>query len=254
MQRRTHGFHLSPRFMPILAFAVASGVVAFLGLMRSPITVFLFVTSGWLITLCLHEFGHALAAYYGGDESVKERGYLTLDPLGYTDPMTSLFWPTVFLAMGGIGLPGGAVFINPAALRSRGWQSFVSAAGPIATLVCLLLLLLPMWIGLQGQFGTVEFWSGWTFLAFLLVTSLLFNLLPIPGFDGFGVIEPYLPYEVQRQAAVIRPIAFFVLFGLFLFVPAVNSAFMNMCLQASQILGIDFRLVFNGLRLYRFWR
>ena len=67
----------------------------------------LFVFGGWMISLCLHEFGHAIVAYFGGDTSVKDKGYLTLNPLNYTDPGLSLLLPMIFLVMGGIALPGG---------------------------------------------------------------------------------------------------------------------------------------------------
>ena len=92
------------------------------------------------LSVCLHEFGHAIVAYWGGDRSVKDKGYLTLNPLRYTDSTYSIMLPLVFLLMGGIPLPGAAVYINNAALRSRQWKSAVSAAGPLATVGVILLL------------------------------------------------------------------------------------------------------------------
>ncbi len=92
--------------------------------------VFPFVLTGWLISLCLHEFGHAVVAYRSGDRSVVGNGYLTLDPLRYTDVQFSIFWPLVYLAIGGIGLPGGAVYLNKNMIRSPVDRSLVSAAGP----------------------------------------------------------------------------------------------------------------------------
>lgn len=74
--------------------------------------VAIFVCLGWIISVCLHEFGHAIVAYWGGDTSVKDKGYLTLNPLKYTDINLSLTLPLIFLLMGGIPLPGAAVYIN----------------------------------------------------------------------------------------------------------------------------------------------
>src|SRR5262249_37486945 len=79
--------------------------------------VFAFVLVGWLISLCLHEFGHAVVAYVSGDPGVRSKGYLTLDPLRYVNLQFSIVWPLVLLAIGGIGLPGGAVYLNLWALR-----------------------------------------------------------------------------------------------------------------------------------------
>jgi len=42
---------------------------------------FVIVFFGWIFSLCLHEFSHAIVAYYGGDTTVKDKGYLTFNPL-----------------------------------------------------------------------------------------------------------------------------------------------------------------------------
>ncbi|WP_233220817.1 hypothetical protein [Chlorogloea sp. CCALA 695] len=47
--------------------------------------VSIFVCVGWILSVCLHEFDHAIVAYWGGDTSVKDKGYLTLNPLKYTN-------------------------------------------------------------------------------------------------------------------------------------------------------------------------
>ena len=77
---------------------------------------FAIVLVGWVFSLCLHEFSHALVAYYGGDTTVREKGYLTFNPLKYTHPVYSIVLPLLFLVMGGIGLPGGAVVHRDVAL------------------------------------------------------------------------------------------------------------------------------------------
>jgi Zn-dependent protease len=104
------------------------------------IEIAIFVFLGWILSLCLHEFGHAIAAYYGGDTSVKEKGYLTLNPLKYVDPVLTLIMPMIFLLMGGIGLPGASVYINSSQIRNRMWLSLTSIAGPLASLVSALVL------------------------------------------------------------------------------------------------------------------
>ena len=85
-----------------------------------------------MISLCLHEFGHAIVAYHCGDRTVRDKGYLTLDPLRYTDLQYSILFPLLIMALGGIGLPGGAVYINTHYLRRRDlWSAGVGgrAAG-----------------------------------------------------------------------------------------------------------------------------
>src|SRR3970040_1656278 len=101
---------------------------------------FLVVLIGWIFSLCLHEFSHALVAYYGGDNTVKEKGYLTFTPLKYTHPVFSLLMPIIFLLMGGIGLPGGAVYIERWRLRGPKWETAVSLAGPLSNALLALML------------------------------------------------------------------------------------------------------------------
>ena len=109
--------------------SVGGGVLAVLGTpeaLRSGSSallttgVVLLVLGGWAVSLCLHEFGHAYVAYRGGDLSVRDKGYLTLDIRRYTDVGLSFVLPVLILLIGGIPLPGGAVWINHGAIRSRG--------------------------------------------------------------------------------------------------------------------------------------
>jgi hypothetical protein len=47
--------------------------------------VSIFVCAGWILSVCLHKFGYAIVAYWGSDTSVKDKGYLTLNLLKYTN-------------------------------------------------------------------------------------------------------------------------------------------------------------------------
>src|SRR5438067_13601707 len=86
------------------------------------------VLIGWVLSVVLHEFAHGLVAYLGGDYTIRERGGLTLNPLQYVDPVMSIILPMVFLALGGIPLPGGATYVRTDLLRSRLWATAVAAA------------------------------------------------------------------------------------------------------------------------------
>ena len=54
---------------------------------------FVLVLFLWIFSVCLHEFAHASVAYRGGDITVKDKGYLSLNPLKYLDPMSSVILP-----------------------------------------------------------------------------------------------------------------------------------------------------------------
>ncbi|MGL5445395.1 MAG: site-2 protease family protein, partial [[Mycobacterium] stephanolepidis] len=81
----------SPVFLALVALTVAGAMLAWLGgNSTEPLArggVFVFVFTGWVVSLCLHEFGHAYTAWRFGD--TQARGYLTLNPLQYTDPVLS---------------------------------------------------------------------------------------------------------------------------------------------------------------------
>jgi Zn-dependent protease len=97
------------------------------------------------------------------------------------------------LLVGGLGLPGGAVRVDPDALNGRLRQTAVSAAGPLANMVVALPLLAVLLLVGPRPGPQVAFRSGVAFLVFLQVTVILLSLLPIPGLDGYGMVEPWLP-------------------------------------------------------------
>src|SRR5262245_30368557 len=195
--------------------------------------VFPLVLTGWLVSLCLHEFGHAIVAYHSGDRSVRAKGYLTLDLLRYTHWQYSIALPLAFLALGGIGLPGGAVYVKTRALRSRLHRSLVSAGGPAATLAVLAILLAALGTGSALFAATPALYAALAFLAFLQLTALIFNLLPVPGLDGWGIVEAWLPPALRQLGRRLAPIAPIVLVAL-LFVPGVNRAFWDAVYGLSQ--------------------
>jgi Zn-dependent protease len=218
--------------------------------------VFPLVLAGWLVSLCLHEFGHAIVAYHSGDRSVRAKGYLTLDLLRYTHWQYSIVLPLAFLALGGIGLPGGAVYVKTRALRSRLHRSLVSAGGPAATLAVLATLLAIL--GTAGSGSTLldttpALYEALAFLAFLQLTALIFNLLPVPGLDGWGILDPWLPRKVRERgwrAAGIAPLLLILL----LFLPPVNRAFWNGVYALSGIIGLESWAIAVGRALFEFWR
>ena len=212
--------------------------------------VFLLVTVGWVFSVCLHEFGHALVAFKGGDYTVREKGYLTLNPIHYTDPVYSLVMPLVFLFLGGIGLPGGAVYINDHLLRSKGWRTAVSLAGPAMNIVLTLLLCLPFWLGIiDDRFG-----PGLAFLIQLEISAVLFNLIPIPPLDGYRAVSPWIPEDINERVLAQSNVLIWVLFLAMWYVQPLNQAFWTAVYTLSAVLGIDPEWARMGWYEFRFWR
>ena len=247
----------------VTCFAVSGALVWTSGAsaaMGYRVAVFVFVVLGWLISLCLHEFGHAYTAWRYGDHAVAVRGYLTLNPVRYADAGLSIVLPLIFLMTGGIGLPGGAVYIDRAAIRGRWRHSFVSAIGPLLNLVLAVVLAVVI-----SRYGTMSpprldlgvlqhfnFWAALTFLAFLQLTAAIFNFFPVPGLDGFGIWEPWLPRQFAAAASRIGPLGYLMLIAV-LWIPSVNRAFFDGIFHLTSALGISGFAIDAGRALFQFW-
>ncbi|MDT5193840.1 MAG: hypothetical protein QOF88_4362 [Mycobacterium sp.] len=244
-------------FWAIVAITAVGGVIAWL----SPVSaggrpsalayvgVFTFVVFGWLVSLCLHEFGHAFTAWRYGDRDVEVRGYLTLNPLKYSNPLLSLGLPVLFIALGGIGLPGGAVYVRTSWMTPR-QRTTVSLAGPFANVVLAILLLVltrVLW-----DPNHLVFWAGVAFLGFLQVTAVILNLLPIPGLDGYSALEPHLSPDTQRSLQPVKQWGFFILLIL-LIAPSLNRWFFSIVFWFFDLSGVPSALVGAGSTLTRFW-
>lgn len=248
---RTTDVAPSPLFVLLVAATVVGGGFAASGdSVARTAGVVVLVLGGWAASLCLHEFGHALVAYRGGDHSVRAKGYLTLDIRRYTDPVMSLLLPLLLLAVGGIPLPGGAVWINHGALRSPAVSSAVSLAGPLTNLVLGAVL-----IAVVGT-GTLPYGlaAGLSYLALVQVLAFALNILPVPGLDGFGVLEPFLPLGVRRFAHQVRPYAPLLLFVLIIGVPQVSYVLFDTSFTLFGALGGEKQAAYDGLTEFMFWR
>lgn len=248
--RRT-GLAPSPLFLLLLAITGIGGALAVAapGAVRTG-GIVLLVLAGWAASLCLHEFGHALVAYRGGDRSVRAKGYLTLDIRRYTEPVLSILLPLLLLAAGGIPLPGGAVFIDRSALRSRAVESAMSLAGPLTNLAIGIALVAAVGSGALPTGLAI----GLSYLALVQVLAFVINILPVPGLDGFGALEPHLSDGPRRLAATVRPFAPLALFAIIIGVPGAATVLFGVSGLAFQAIGGEIEAAYAGLREFLFWR
>ncbi|MDJ0382998.1 site-2 protease family protein [Streptomyces sp. G-G2] len=233
--------------MGVTGWAVWTGYAASTGL-----AVFLFVTSAWIVSLCLHEYAHARTALHSGDLSVGAKGYLTLNPLKYTHAMLSIVLPVIFVILGGLGLPGGAVYIERGRIQGRWKHSLISAAGPLTNVAFAVVCTAPFWLdALDGVPLAFRFALG--FLALLQVSAAILNFLPVPGLDGYGVIEPWLSYKVRREVAPLAQFGLIAVFAL-LWIPEVNGFFFDFVNAVLGKLGVSDLETYCGRELYMFWQ
>ena len=257
----------SPVFVGILAVTAVAGWMAWTGYGNERVDVFLLIVAGWVLSLCLHEYAHAIVAYFAGDRGVAERGYLRLNPLKYTHPVLSIVLPLIAVVLGGIGLPGGAVWVDHAYIRGKLKESLISAAGPATNVVFALALAVPFALGAgrdvrlfsDGSGGFVvggshgAFWVALASLAFLQVTASLLNLLPVPGLDGGNIVRPWLSPPYQRAYQLFAPYGFILLFVL-LWQSKVNGWFFTLVSWLTTLIGVPEGMGEIGLVYMRFWQ
>ncbi len=210
------------------------------------------IVAVWILSTCFHEFGHAITAYWGGDKTVKEKGYLTLNPIAYFNSSFSLIFPIIILLVGGIPLPGAAVYINTGRIKSRFMQSLVSFAGPLFTLIFLIgiSILFQFLPSMHATIGDAQYdivVQAFSALIYLHIFVFILNLLPIPPLDGFGIIDPWLPKAAQLKAREFGKYGFLLLIGLFMFCAPVSLAMSFFSAIVATFIGVDYDNVRIGL-------
>jgi Zn-dependent protease len=238
----------------MVALTAAGGALAWdaeVSSAQAKFGVFVLVVGGWIVSLCLHEFGHAYTAWRAGDHEVELRGYLTLNPLKYSHPVLSIVLPILFIALGGIALPGGAVYLQSGSFPAR-TRRMISAAGPASNALCAVVLLVAV-----RQFGSSQahpaFWYGLSFLAYLQVLATVLNLIPVPGTDGYGILEPSLSYQTRRSLDQVKPWGFLLLFAILWGVPPLRNAFYSLVDSLFDLSGVPWRWWHYGSSLTWFW-
>jgi Zn-dependent protease len=254
---------LLPRLISWPALGVMLGLLIVSAMMMSATDynlaragLVVFVVDGWIISLCAHEFAHAFTADLGGDRSVRGNGYLSFNPLKYTHPVLSILLPLLFMMMGGIGLPGGAVYVQTQRLRGPKWESAVSFAGPAASALMAVLFALPFIMESVARVPVLNPRLGEALAVVVLLNcaAVVFNLLPVPPLDGFGIIAPMLSPTLRAT------ITSFSMFGLILVIVAFNSSpqfsdfFFNIVNSMLQTLHVDPLWAGLGLSEFMFWR
>ena len=146
---------------------------------------------GILIALTFHEFAHGLAAYAMGDDTAKNAGRLSLDPMKHIDPIGFIM---LFIMRFGWAKP---VPINENNFRhERLGLFFVSIAGITMNLILALIfqLILFFTADIVQLSAYVDVMRGIVWINIMLAA---FNLLPIPPLDGSKVIYTFLPKNLR---------------------------------------------------------
>jgi Zn-dependent protease len=165
--------------------------------MSNPLQIVFFLLA-LVISISFHEFCHAWSAYEMGDPTARNLGRMTLNPIRHFDPLGAIM--IVFMSISGYGIGWGKpVPVNPYNMRGhpRIGMGVTSVAGPFSNLVLATLFAIPLRL-VSSMPVLLQ-----TLLYVLVVTNVslaIFNLIPLPPLDGFGVLQGILAAFRTRWA------------------------------------------------------
>ena len=181
-----------------------------------------------VIAIVFHEVAHGWTARLLGDPTAAQLGRLTLNPIKHVDPFGTIILPGM-LKLAGLPVFGWAkpVPVVKGRLRNpRRDMMIVAAAGPGSNLVMALVGAVLLGLVMRGFAGGMEPSLAVSFLAanlfnFILLNIFLalFNLLPIPPFDGGHIVEGLLPPQAARKYAAMHSKALLIMILLLVVLP-----------------------------------
>jgi Zn-dependent protease len=177
----------------------------------------------FILSIAVHEFGHAWMANRLGDGLPAEQGRLTLSPLAHIDPIGTILLPLIAVfAPGGFPLLawGKPVQTNPKAYRGvspRTGHMLVSLMGPLMNLllavtVSIVLVVLARLVKLPPAVAE----AAVRYLLVLNIMLMFFNLLPLPPLDGASVLAGLLPESMQAIPRTLQRYGMLIFFALLL--------------------------------------
>lgn len=197
------GFNFDKRTMYIIAGILLLFVVIQYVTNPEQLLGLLLSAPGVLIAITFHEFAHGYAAYKLGDDTAKNQGRLSLNPLAHLDPIG-----TLMLLVAGFGW-GKPVEVNPRnytrKISMEKGEAIVSLAGPLMNFVLAIIFTLIYCV--IYKFASTSFLvSTIGGIIMLLISSTIsiniglgiFNLIPLPPLDGSKIIMPFLPYKAKE--------------------------------------------------------
>ncbi|HEX3901529.1 MAG TPA: site-2 protease family protein [Polyangia bacterium] len=193
-----------------------------MGLSNEQIQRALLSLIAFVISVSVHEFGHAFVADRLGDRLPRMQGRVTLSPLAHIDLLGTIILPLVAALMPG-SFPliawGKPVQTNPrnyTRLSAKLGHMVVSLAGPAMNL--LLAILVSIVFLILGKSGHLSAKAATILVQYFLalnIALMFFNLIPVPPLDGAAVLAGFLPASldfIPRALQRYGMVLFFVLF------------------------------------------
>jgi Zn-dependent protease len=173
-----------------------------------------------LLSMTLHEAMHGFVAYWLGDDTAKNEGRLTLNPIAHIDPILTIFLPLT-LALLGAPIFGGAkpVPFDPRNVRFGDFgAALVGIAGPLTNLIlAFIFFAISVGMGQPIPYPHTDLLGQFIQTATLVnLGFFIFNMLPVPPLDGSRVLYALAPEPIKVVMENIEKFGLFVIFGLVL--------------------------------------
>jgi Zn-dependent protease len=178
-----------------------------------------------ILSICVHEFGHAWVADKLGDPLPRAQGRVTLNPLAHIDPIGTLLMPLIAFFGGSLGgrvLGWGKPVQISLAARSmtrrfsiKTSHLFIAAAGPLMNIL-FGLLLSGVFIALFRVASTRHLATPVAYVISMNIGLAFFNLIPCPPLDGGAILRGILPRSLEWISDSLEKYGFVILLALLL--------------------------------------
>ncbi len=187
-----------------------------------------------IFSVIIHEVSHGFVAYYLGDNTAKDAGRLTLNPISHIDPIGSILVPLILVLVGSPVLFGWAkpVPFNPNNLRNlKSGSGWIGLAGPASNFILAGFFAIILKIAVISGMVTGAPFS--IFLNIIILVNVVlgaFNLVPIPPLDGSRILFAILPraaekFQMSLERWGLLIVIIFIYFASFIIYPVISWLF-----------------------------